>query len=313
MDALETLVEGPRARGAFVLRLELDGDWCIRVADESLLTVMAVLSGSCTVTTQSAAAQAAAGDVVVVRGPGAYSVGSEPDRPPDFIIPPNQACIDVDGNRLVESMHRGIRTWGTTAEGVDRILVGTYARPLEVGRLLVQLLPEMLVERSDSSTRALADLLAEQAMTEAPGQAVVLDRLLDALLVAALRAAGAGGERPSDPPIDKVLAYLHAHPQVPVSVEAMARLGALSRTAFSQRFSDRTGLAPGAYLRRLRLAWAADELRMSTRTVAAVAGQAGYGSPASFSTAFKQEYGQSPQSWRLRTGAAALTQPEGHG
>ena len=60
-------------------------------------------------------------------------------------------------------------------------------------------------------------------MTEAPGQAVVLDRLLDALLVAALRAAGTGGERPGDPPIDKVLAHLHAHPQVPVSVEAMAR------------------------------------------------------------------------------------------
>ncbi|MBP3042927.1 cupin domain-containing protein [Arthrobacter jiangjiafuii] len=141
MDALEALVEGPRARGAFVLRLELDSDWSIRVADESLLTVMPVQAGSCTVTTEWAAAHASAGDVVVVRGPGAYSVASDPDRPPDFIIEPNQVCIDVDGNRLVESMRRGIRTWGTTAEGVDRILVGTYARPLEVGRLLVELLP----------------------------------------------------------------------------------------------------------------------------------------------------------------------------
>lgn len=45
---------------------------------------------------------------------------------------------------------------------------------------------------------------------------------------------------------------------------------------------------------------------MSTRTVAAIAEQAGYASPASFSTAFKQEYGQSPQGSRAQAGTDVL-------
>lgn len=305
VEPFEAFVEGPRARGAFVLRLEMDGEWSIQVADEAMLTVLAVLEGSCSVTTASAASRAVAGDVVVVRGPGPYSVSSDPERSADFIIPPNQTCIDVHGDRLVESMRRGVRTWGTTEQGRDRFLVGTYADPLEIGRLSVQLLPELLVEATDASTRAFADLLASEAATDAPGQPVVLDRLLDALLVAALRAAGPGIARQGDPLIDRVIEQLHANPRRPLSVEAMARSGALSRAAFSQRFSRRTGLGPGAYQRRLRLAWAADELRATARTVAAVGEEAGYGSPASFSSAFKQEYGQSPHGWRTRGGRGA--------
>lgn len=309
MVTLESLVEGPRARGAFVLRLELDGDWAIEVADESMLTVMAVLAGDCVVSTASGEATAQKGNVVVVRGPGRFSVASEPGRPPDFIIPPDQTCVDVHGNRLVESMNRGIRSWGTTLRGEDRILVGTYANPLEVGRLSAQLLPEVMVERTDPATQAFVELLADQAATDAPGQAVVLDRLLDVLLIATVRAAGNGTSHRTDPPIDRVLDRLHNNPQSPLSVDAMARMEAMSRAAFSQRFRERTGLSPGAYLRRLRLAWAADTLLAGTRTIAAIAEQAGYGSPASFSTAFKQEHGQSPRDWRLRRGREAPSLP----
>lgn len=163
MANVEALVEGPRARGAFVLRLELDGDWTIEVADESMLTVMAVPAGDCVVSTASGEATARQGNAVVVRGPGPFAVASEPGRAADFIIPPDQTCVDVHGNRLVESMSRGIRTWGTTVRGEDRILVGTYANPLEVGRLSAQLLPELMVERTDASAQAFSELLAEQA------------------------------------------------------------------------------------------------------------------------------------------------------
>lgn len=312
MDAMEALVEGPRARGALVLRLELDGDWAISVEDESMLTVMAVLAGHCVVTTGTSRVHAHPGDVIIVRGPQPYAVSSDPDRTPDFIIPPSQVCIDVHGNRLVESMARGLRTWGTTDQGVDRLLVGTYMHPLEVGRLSAQLLPDLLVERTDATTRAFAELLAAQVGTNAPGQAVVLDRLLDTLLISALRAAGSGVAGGDDPPIDRVLDLIHAKPQSPMSVPAMARTAALSRAAFSQRFTHRTGLSPGAYQRRLRLAWAADTLLATTRTITSVATEAGYSSPAAFSTAFKHEHGQSPQGWRRHRHNPRQPEPADH-
>jgi AraC-like DNA-binding protein len=54
-----------------------------------------------------------------------------------------------------------------------------------------------------------------------------------------------------------------------------------------------------SYLAGWRLALAADLLVSSDATVAAIARQVGYGTPFSFSTAFKRVHGVSPQQYRL--------------
>ena len=46
MDALAGFLDGPRARGAFLLRSVLDPPWSLRIEDESRLTVVAVVRGS---------------------------------------------------------------------------------------------------------------------------------------------------------------------------------------------------------------------------------------------------------------------------
>ena len=45
MDALSGLLDGPRARGAFLLRAVMDPPWSIRAQDESPLTVLAMVRG----------------------------------------------------------------------------------------------------------------------------------------------------------------------------------------------------------------------------------------------------------------------------
>ena len=45
VDVLEALLDGPRARGAFMLRALLDSPWALRIEDEAPLTVLAVLRG----------------------------------------------------------------------------------------------------------------------------------------------------------------------------------------------------------------------------------------------------------------------------
>ncbi len=42
MDALASLLDGPRARGAFLLRVVMDPPFCIRVEDHAPLSLMAV-------------------------------------------------------------------------------------------------------------------------------------------------------------------------------------------------------------------------------------------------------------------------------
>ena len=53
MDALAGLLDGPRARGAFVLRVVMSPPWSITVEDEAPLTVMVVTRGSAVLTGSS--------------------------------------------------------------------------------------------------------------------------------------------------------------------------------------------------------------------------------------------------------------------
>jgi Cupin len=45
MDAVAGLLDGPRARGAFLLRSLLDPPWSIRIADEAPLCLVALTRG----------------------------------------------------------------------------------------------------------------------------------------------------------------------------------------------------------------------------------------------------------------------------
>ena len=81
----------------------------------------------------------------------------------------------------------------------------------------------------------------------------------------------------------------------------MANLAAAvgcSRAVFARRFADQVGEPPIAFLTGWRLALAADLLRASRATIAAIARQVGYGTPFALSSAFKRAYGVSPNARR---------------
>ena len=46
MDALVGFLNGPRARGAFLLRSVMDPPWSLRIRDEAPLTIAAVVRGT---------------------------------------------------------------------------------------------------------------------------------------------------------------------------------------------------------------------------------------------------------------------------
>ena len=67
---------------------------------------------------------------------------------------------------------------------------------------------------------------------------------------------------------------------------------------FASRFTEQVGEPPIAFLTSWRLALAADLLRSSQATIAAVARQVGYSTPFALSSAFKRAYGVSPNTYR---------------
>jgi AraC-like DNA-binding protein len=307
MDALAGFLDGPRARGAFLLRGVLEPPWSLRIQDEAPLTVIAMVRGEAWITFDGGEPRPLGpGDVAVVRGPDPYTVADAPGRPPDVVIHPGEVCTTPDGESLHEAMDLGVRTWGNSATGSVVMLVGTYLTAGEVSRRLLDALPVLTVVEGDSWDSPITPLLADEIVRDEPGQEVVLDRLLDLLLVAALRAsfARAGAAVPAwyraygDPVVGRALRLMHNDPGHPWTVAGLASAVGASRAALARRFGEQVGEPPMAFLTGWRMALAADLLLEPGASVTAVAGRVGYGSPFTFSTAFKRAYGASPRAWR---------------
>jgi AraC-like DNA-binding protein len=307
MDALVGFLNGPRARGAFLLRSVLEPPWSLRIRDEAPLTIMAVVSGTAWVLYDGDEPQSTqAGDVALLRGPDHYTVADSPQTPPQVIIGPGQVCTTIDGASVAESMRQGVRTWGNNPDGGTVVLTGTYQGDGEISRRLVDALPRVVVLREGEWNCPVVPLLADEIGKDEVGQEAVLDRLLDLLVVAVLRAwfarpaahAPAWYRAHTDPIAGCALRLLHNNPAHAWTVASLAREVGVSRAALARRFSELVGQPPMTFLTEWRLTLAADLLLEPDATVGAVARRVGYTSPFTFSTAFKRRYGVSPQAHR---------------
>lgn len=317
MDALAGLLEGPRARGAFLLRMLMEPPWSVRVEDRAPLCLMCVTRGEAWIVPDTGhPVLLRPGDVAVVRGPEPYLAADTPTTPPYALIGPGATCTTLHGEPLAESMDLGVRTWGNDPDGTTSMLIGTYQMEGEVSRRLLDALPALLHLPADAWNCPLMPMLDEEISRDEPGQSVVLDRVLDLLLVAAVRAwfSRPGAEAPAwyramgDPVIGRALRLMQNDPAHPWTVASLAAKCGVSRAGLARRFTGLVGEPPMAYLTGWRLALAADLLRDTDATVDAVARKVGYSGSFALSAAFKRVRGIGPQ--EHRTGIRATRLPE---
>jgi hypothetical protein len=128
------------------------------------------------------------GDVAVLAGPAPYTFADEPGTPAQIVIHPGERCTTPDGVELSGQLDLGVRTWGNSPTGSTTLLIGTYQLGNEIGQQLLRALPPLLVLRADAWDSPLLPLLGSEIGRDEPGQEAVLDRLLDLLLIAVLRA-----------------------------------------------------------------------------------------------------------------------------
>lgn len=304
MDAISGLLDGPRARSAFLLRSSMDPPWSLRIQDEAPLTLVAMVRGEAfLVPYDGPTRHLAPGDVAVLRGPDPYVVADDPSTAPQAVIHPGQRCTTPDGRPLSVMGELGTRTWGNAPDGRTVMVTGTYALEGEVsGRLLRTLPPAIVVADADWDCPLVA-LMAGEIVKDDLGQEAVLDRLLDLLLIATLRAwltrpdseapawLRAYGDRVAGP----ALRLLVHQPRRPWTVGTLAAEVGVSRAGLARRFHEAVGEPPMSFLTGWRIALAADLLLEPGVTIASVADEVGYGSPFALSAAFKRVRGVSPR------------------
>jgi AraC family transcriptional regulator len=105
--------------------------------------------------------------------------------------------------------------------------------------------------------------------------------------------------------IARAMAHLAAHPDRTPSLAELADIAAFSPWHFHRAYRSLTGETPAETLSRLRLSRAAAALIRSDAPMAAIARQAGYGSTAAFTRAFREALGIPPGAYRNRAGIGA--------
>jgi AraC-like DNA-binding protein len=313
MDAVAGLLDGPRARGAFLLRSQLDPPWSMRIADEAPLCLVAITRGEAWLLPEEGEPlRLSPGDVAVIRGPDPYTLADDPGTAPQVVILAGGQCVTPGGEEVPLMSWMGVRTWGNSPVGSTVMLSGTYEMEGEVSRRLLGALPPLLVLPADAWQSPLVALLAEEIVKDDPGQEAVLDRLLDLLLIAALRAwfARPDAEAPAwyraygDPIVGRALRLIHNDPAHPWTVAELAAGAGVSRAALARRFTELVGEPPMKFLTEWRLSLAADLLLEPGATIGSVAYQVGYATPFALSSAFKRVRGISPQQYRVAAAAS---------
>jgi len=302
----------------------------IDVRDEAPLTVIAVLSGTAWLladgqrkrkrngngngTGNADEVELLPGDVVVVRGPEPYRVVDTPGTGPGIVIHPGQACTTVDGADVQFSMSQGVRSWGNSHDGDTVMLIGTYETDAEIGAAVTAALPRIALVPAHQVNRTVLSLLETEMATDAPSQGTIIDRLLDVLLVHAVRAwvdahpnAATGWVAASaDPMVARAVDLMHERPGEEWTIDVLAAHLAVSRATLASRFRSIVGEPPGSYLTNWRMLLASELLVDPGATTARIAAEVGYGSAFALSTAFKRRFGISPSAYRrLKYGARA--------
>ncbi|MFB2549813.1 AraC family transcriptional regulator [Ensifer soli] len=297
-DPLSDIITLMRPQAVFTKEISGAGRWGVRYADFGHPSFAVVIEGACRLAVDGEVDLVLrSGDFVLLPAtPGFTISGLAPVRPDR--VDPHAAAREMQDLRH-----------GDPQRAPDvRLLGGYFVFEGADSALLVSLLPGQIHVRGEDRFSTLVRILVEESGRDRPGRTLVLARLVEVLLVEALRHAQVQDAPPgllsglADPRLAEAIRRMHADPARSLTVAELAREAALSRSVFFERFSRLVGMAPMDYLLTWRMAVAKDMLRRQRIDIAEVAGRIGYGSASTFSTAFSRHVGQPPG--RYARGAA---------
>jgi AraC-like DNA-binding protein len=289
-DPLSEVVRLLRPQAAFANIISGKGNWAVRYSEYGRPSFCIVLDGSCRLALDGYdPITISTGDFVLLPVTPAFTISSFVPAPPVY-LDPNAVAGGRDELR-----------YGDQEGAADmRSLGGSFLFDCADPGLLVSLLPKVVHVRGSKRLAQLVAMVSEESSEQKPGNEFVLSRLVEMLLVEAMRSTTTGSAPPGllrglgDERLAVALKAMHAHIDRPWTVSQLAKAAALSRSSFFERFTRVLGVAPIEYLLSWRMEIAKDLLKRGTLTVSEVAERVGYGSTSAFSVAFSRQVGQTP-------------------
>jgi len=326
-DTLSEVLRSVRLRGAVFYHVEGDNSWVaeappsatigdvIMPGTQQVMEYHVVTRGSCWgALAGEPPVRMNEGDVVLFPHGDAHVISSAPGmrapaNPEGYALPrpPQMPFFMRRSGQAVELAQ-------LTAEGdggSTRLVCGFFGCDARPFNPLLASLPRLLhIRRREGRDEDWIGQFIRFAVMESinkrPGGEALLERLSETMFVELMRRyldempedqqGWLGGLR--DRHIGRALALLHAVPAKAWTIDKLADGVGLSRSALHERFAQFTGYAPMTYLANWRMQLAANLLRQSAISIAAIALEVGYQSEAAFSRAFRRCVGMPPAAWR---------------
>jgi AraC-like DNA-binding protein len=319
VDALSELLRVVKLSGALFYRSRCTAPWCLNAPRSTafapyvapwathIIEFHHISAGRAYVRVGEETTPLEAGDIVMIPHGDEHQMGN------------GTGGRSIDGNAAMPALMSGklhLAEFGGGGEETG-LVCGYLACDADLIRPVLSGLPRVLRInlRADESGEWFENTLrhaVEQAAAARPGSAVFLAHLAEALFADVLRRylaslpegrtgwlAGSG-----DPAVGRALAVLHRRPAHDWSLDELARETGVSRSVLTERFTRYLGVAPMSYLTDWRLELGAEILRTTSRSVQAIAMEAGYESEAAFNRAFKRRFSAPParyrRDWRAR-------------
>jgi AraC-like DNA-binding protein len=288
-DPLADIVMLLQPNASFSKLVEGAGAWRVRRDVEGRPLYCAIIEGQCRLIVEGLPpVTLQAGDFVLA--PATHDQTIESIEPPPHGITMKPVAIG----------EARFRVGSREGQPNVRMQIGlcTFASPDSA--LLVSLLPTMVVARGEARLATLMQLVGDETRQARPAREAVLQRLLEVLLIEALRCGTETATVPSlargldDDRLVAALRAMHARPEHCWTVAELATEAAMSRSAFFARFTRTVGQPPMEYLVAWRMALAKRLLRTRELAIEHIAVRVGYGSASTFSTAFARHVGMPP-------------------
>jgi AraC-like DNA-binding protein len=295
MDPLADVLDLSRVRGALLAGVTARAPWGLALPQSAGAAFHAITSGEAWLRIDGAPARRLQpGDLLLLPTGRAHRLSFTPDaacRPLDRAL--KERRITADGDLVLDG-----------PGAATTFVCAAYDYDQDFAQSLLSLLPPVIHLPAGDRVAAIVSLLAGERGARDAGARAAVARLIDLLLIHAVRAWSVHAPEPSwlralhDPLIARVLALLHERPQDPWTIERLAAEVHLSRAALARRFSESVGEPPLTYLTRWRMALAARRLKDTTEPVVTIARGVGYTSEYAFNRAFSRHRGQPPGRYR---------------
>ena len=291
MDPLSDVIALLRPSAALSKPISGKGRWGVQYAAHDAPGFSIILAGEAWLTLNGhEPLLLGRGDFLLLPTTPAFSLGSEKGMCCAPVAPRNEA----------------VRHGEQEGEPDFVALGGSFTFERVNAPLLLSLLPRQIYIPASQgrATRfgRLIELLAEESTTDYPGKELIIQRMLEALLVEALRWHSIEGQGVTagllngmkHPSLSRAIQAIHSDVRANWTVAGLASIAGMSRSAFSARFGETIGCAPIEYLTRWRMALAKDALASGVKTLDRIAAEIGYESASAFSTAFRKRLGCPP-------------------